>query len=143
MLVKDLMSASVSYVSPEDSIEQVIFVMKSEDVGILPVCDGQNHLLGLITDRDVALRRNSQFFETALFSPQTAASIMSEKDLITVSSGDDIHQAALKFSKYGIHRLPVVDNRRLVGILSLKDLAKKKVLTAEIGHIIYNIYNHK
>ena len=44
MLVKDLMSASISYVFQDDTIKRVIFIMKSEDVGILPVCDKQNHL---------------------------------------------------------------------------------------------------
>lgn len=133
MLVKDLMSSSVSCVSPEDTLERIIFIMKSEDVGILPVCDKQNHVLGVITDRDIVIRQDNA---------ENAAKLMTE-DVITVNSGDDIHQAALKFSKYGIHRLPVTENQRLVGILSLKDLAKKKVFTAEIGHIIYNIYNHK
>lgn len=133
MLVKDLMSSSVNCVSPDDSIERIIFTMKSEDVGILPVCDKQNHVLGVITDRDVVLRQGKA---------STARELMTE-NVITVNSGDDIHQAALKFSKYGIHRLPVVENQRLIGILSLKDMAKKKVFTAEIGHIIYNIYNHK
>ena len=133
MLVKDLMSSSVNCVSPDDSIERIIFTMKSEDVGILPVCDKQNHVLGVITDRDVVLRQDKA---------STARELMTE-NVITVNSGDDIHQAALKFSKYGIHRLSVVENQRLIGILSLKDMAKKKVFTAEIGHIIYNIYNHK
>ena len=133
MLVKDLMSSSVNCASPDDSIERIIFTMKSEDVGILPVCDKQNHVLGVITDRDVVLRQDKA---------STARELMTE-NVITVNSGDDIHQAALKFSKYGIHRLPVVENQRLIGILSLKDMAKKKVFTAEIGHIIYNIYNHK
>ncbi len=133
MLVKDLMSASISYVFQDDTIERVIFIMKSEDVGILPVCDKQNHVLGVITDRDIVVRNDNA---------KLASEIMTE-NVVTVNSGDDIHQAALKFSKYGIHRLPVIDNQRLVGMLSLKDLAKKKVLTAEIGHIIYNIYNHK
>ena len=83
--------------------------------------------------QDVVLRQDKA---------STARELMTE-NVITVNSGDDIHQAALKFSKYGIHRLPVVENQRLIGILSLKDMAKKKVFTAEIGHIIYNIYNHK
>lgn len=133
MLVKDLMSSSVSYVSPEDTLEKIIFIMKSEDVGILPVCDKQNHVLGVITDRDIVLRQSRA---------ATADRLMSE-NVVTVNAGDDIHQAALKFSKYGIHRLPVIENQRLCGMLSLKDMAKKKVFTAEIGHIIYNIYNHE
>ncbi len=133
MLVKDLMSTSIVHIPPDTKLDNIRFIMKSEDIGIVPVCDGQNHLLGVITDRDIVIRQDYG---------KNAGEIMTE-DVVTVNSGDDIHQAALKFSKYGVHRLPVIDNSKLVGILSLKDLAKKKVFTAEIGHIIYNIYNHK
>ena len=81
MLVKDLMSSSVSYVSPEDTLERIIFIMKSEDVGILPVCDKQNHVLGVITDRDIVLRQSQG---------ATANHLMTE-NVITVNAGDDIH----------------------------------------------------
>lgn len=133
MFVKDLMSSSISYVTWDTPITEISTLMRSENIGIVPVCDIQNHLLGVITDRDIIIRTERG---------KTAAEIMTE-DVITVSADDDIHEAALKFSKYGVHRLPVLENERLVGMLSLKDLAKKRVLTAEIGHIIYNIYNHK
>ena len=133
MLVKDLMSASVISVRPEDTYDQISFIMRCEDIGIVPVCDGQNHLLGVITDRDMLMRRDEG---------QDAKALMTASP-VTVNSGDDIHQAALKFSKYGIRRLPVLDSGRPVGMLSFKDLAKKKVLTAEIGHIMYNICNYK
>ncbi len=132
MLVKDLMSTSVISVKPEDTFDQISFIMRCEDIGIVPVCDGQNHILGVITDRDMLMRREKG---------QTAQTLMTPSP-ITVNSGDDIHQAALKFSKYGIRRLPVIDGGRLAGMLTFKDMAKKKFLTAEIGHIIYNICNH-
>ena len=131
MIVKDIMSSYVITASPEDTFEQIVFIMKSEDVWAVPICDKQNKLLGIITDRDLILRINSG---------NTANDLMT-KSPIYVNSGDDIHDAAMKFSKYRIRRLPVLDGQRLVGMLSLKDLAKKKVLTAEIGHIIYNICN--
>lgn len=131
MLVKDLMSASVISVKPGDTYEQISFIMRCEDIGIVPVCDIQNHLLGVITDRDMLLRQGLG---------STAEKIMTPNP-VTVNSGDDIHQAALKFSKYGIRRLPVLDGGRLVGMLTFKDLAKKKFLAVEIGHIIYNICN--
>ena len=131
MIVKDIMSSYVITASPEDTFEQIVFIMKSEDVGAVPICDKQNKLLGIITDRDLILRFNSG----------TTANDLMTKSPIYVNSGDDIHDAAMKFSKYRIRRLPVLDGQRLVGMLSLKDLAKKKVLTAEIGHIIYNICN--
>jgi CBS domain-containing protein len=134
MLVKDLMSTSLICVSPDDDYNHICFVMRCEDIGIVPVCDGQNHLLGVITDRDMVIRKSSE--------NSTAKSLMTESP-VWVNSGDDIHQAALKFSKYGIRRLPVLESGRLVGMLTMKDLAKKKVLMAEIGHILYNICNCK
>ncbi len=132
MLVKDLMSASVISVKPDDSYDQISFIMRCEDIGIVPVCDNRNHILGVITDRDMLIRRDIG---------QTAEKLMTPSP-ITVNAGDDIHQAALKFSKYAVRRLPVLDGGRLVGMLCFKDLAKKKFLTAEIGHIIFNICNH-
>lgn len=133
MQVKDFMSSSISYVTWDTPINDITMLMRSENIGIVPVCDIQNHLLGVITDRDIIIRKEQG---------SIAEEIMTE-DVITIDAKEDIHQAALKFSKYGIHRLPVMENNKLIGMLSLKDLAKKKVLTAEIGHIIYNIYNHK
>ena len=129
MLVKDLMSTSIISVLPEDTLERIIFIMKSEDVGIVPVCDLQNRLLGVITDRDLIIRDG-----------RTAEDYMT-KNPISIDAKDNIHDAALRFSQYKIRRLPVLDGERLVGILSLKDMAKKKILMAEIGHIIYNICN--
>lgn len=129
MLVKDLMSTSIISVLQEDNLERIIFIMKSEDVGIVPVCDLQNKLLGVITDRDLIIRDGI-----------TAVDYMTPNP-VTIDAKEDIHSAALSFSMNKVRRLPVLDGERLVGILSLKDMAQKKVLMAEIGHIIYNICN--
>ena len=131
MVVKDIMSTSIVTASPDDSYDALCYIMKSEDVGAVPVCDAQKHLLGIVTDRDLIIR-----YKDGL----TAQELMT-KSPVVVNVSDDIHVAAINFSKYRIRRLPVLDNEKLVGMLSLRDLAKKKVLTAEIGHIIYNICN--
>ena len=133
MLVKDLMTAAVTSVPPGSAVNSAIKVMRSEDVGIVPVCDIQGHLLGVITDRDILIRDGFG---------KTVDEIMS-RDVISAAPKDDIHDAALKMSQYGVRRLPVVENEKLIGMLSLKDLAGKRIFTAEIGHIIYNICNKK
>ena len=133
MLVKDLMTAAVTSVPPGSAVDSAIKVMRSEDVGIVPVCDIQGHLLGVITDRDILIRDGFG---------KTVDEIMS-RDVISAAPKDDIHDAALKMSQYGVRRLPVVENEKLMGMLSLKDLAGKRIFTAEIGHIIYNICNKK
>ena len=133
MLVKDLMTAAVTSVPPGSAVDSAIKVMRSEDVGIVPVCDIQGHLLGVITDRDILIRDGFG---------KTVDEIMS-RDVIYAAPKDNIHDAALKMSQYGVRRLPVVENEKLIGMLSLKDLAGKRIFTAEIGHIIYNICNKK
>lgn len=133
MLVKDLMTAAVTSVPPGSGVDSAIKVMRSEDVGIVPVCDIQGHLLGVITDRDILIRDGLG---------KTVDEIMS-RDVIYAAPKDNIHDAALKMSQYGVRRLPVVENEKLIGMLSLKDLAGKRIFTAEIGHIMYNICNKK
>ena len=56
MLVKDLMSSYITSVKPEDPVTAAIACMRSENVGMVPVCDAQSHLLGVITDRDILMR---------------------------------------------------------------------------------------
>lgn len=133
MLVKDLMTAAVTSVPPGSGVDSAVKVMRSEDVGIVPVCDIQGHLLGVITDRDILIRDGLG---------KTVDEIMS-RDVIYAAPKDNIHDAALKMSQHGVRRLPVVENDKLAGMLSLKDLAGKRIFTAEIGHIMYNICNKK
>ncbi len=133
MMVKDLMTTSVTSVKPDAPVTAAVNIMRGEDVGIVPVCDIQNHLLGIITDRDIIMRdgigKNVQDIMT--------------KPVVCAAAKEDIHDAAIKMSENGVRRLPVIENEKLVGMLSLKDLARKKIFTAEIGHIIYDICNKK
>ena len=131
MTVKDLMTANVRSVKPDAAADVAAELMRSENIGLVPVCDSQNHLLGVITDRDLVIRKSHG---------KTAAEVMTQ-DVQTVTSRMNIHDAALLFSRFGVRRLPVIDDGRLVGILSLKDLARKKIFMAELGHIIYDISN--
>lgn len=133
MLVKDLMTSSVSVLSPEDSIHDAVKIMRGENIGVIPICDIQRHVLGIITDRDIIMR-------TVLDESHIIRDIMST-DVTCSNAGDDVHDAALLMARSGVRRLPVLENEKLVGILSLKDLAKKRIFIAEIGHIVYELSN--
>ena len=135
MLVKDLMTSSVSVLQPDAPISAAVKIMRSENVGVVPVCDIQNHVLGIITDRDIIMRMPS--------SADTKAESVMSRDIVCANAKDDIHDAALLMSKHAVHRLPVLENEKLVGMLSLKDLAKKRIFIAEIGHIIYELSNRQ
>ena len=133
MLVKDLMTTAVTSVPPGSPAAAAVKVMRSEDVGIVPVCDIQGHLLGVITDRDILMRDGLD---------KNVEEVMSSNVVYTTPK-ENIHDAAMKMSEHGVRRLPVVENDKLAGMLSIKDLAVKKIFTAEIGHIMYSICNKK
>lgn len=127
MRVKDLMTSSVTCVRPETSIAQVAKQMKQENVGSIPVCNDRGEALGIITDRDIVLRSVSN--EN---NPKTAKDIMT-KNLVFADPNMDTHQAALLLAKYQVRRLPVVDNNKLVGMLSMADIARKQIYVDEAG----------
>lgn len=127
MRVKDLMSTSVTCVRPETSIIQVAKQMKQENVGAIPVCSDRGEVLGIITDRDIVIRSVSAEGEK-----KVSKDIMTA-NLVYANPNMDIHQASLLFAKYQVRRLPVVENSKIVGMLSMADIARKTIYIDEAG----------
>jgi len=120
MKVKDIMSRDVDAVSPETTLRDAAERMNSLDVGVLPVCAG-DRLVGVITDRDITVRATADGLDP--FATQVGE-IMSKDDLITCREDEDVEDATRKMRDKQVRRLPVLnEERRLVGILSLGDVA--------------------
>ena len=118
MLVCDLMSRDVRTVAPDASLRWAAQTMLSAGVGALPVCDG-DRLLGVITDRDIAIRA------VAVGLPGTApvAQAMTV-DALFAYEDEEVEAALLRMKAQQVRRLVVLDRaRRLVGIVSLGDIA--------------------
>lgn len=114
--VQDLMSSDVVTISSSARLAEAARLMRDNDVGMLPVMDGSN-FKGVVTDRDLVIKGLASQGESA-----SVGSIASH-DITSVSPGDDAKDAEKKMSQNGVRRLPVVDNGRLVGVLSVGDLA--------------------
>lgn len=126
MLVKDLMTTSISCVKENTSLLQVARQMRQEDVGMIPVCNDAGEVLGVVTDRDLVVRA------LARNKGQYAKDVMST-NIICTSPDMNTHNAALLLSKHQVRRLPVTQNNKLVGMLSMADIARKKVYIDEAG----------
>jgi len=139
MKVKDLMSSGVICIREDTSVLQAATHMRKNNIGCLPVCDDIGHLKGIVTDRDIVLRVLARFASEqhentrdARISHIKASDIMSTSP-ISVSPETGIHDAALLFSAHKIRRLPVTEAGRIVGMLSLGDVAVKPVHIDEAG----------
>lgn len=144
MKVKDLMSTEIMCIKENTPIIQAAAYMKQHNVGSLPVCDDSGHIKGILTDRDIVLRvlakldnsnGTTEAEDIHHLLKINAADIMS-KNIITVSPDTNIHDAALLFSFHKIRRLPVTEASRIVGMLSLGDIAVKSVYIDEAGDVL-------
>jgi len=134
MKVRDVMTSSVDWVTPDTSVVEVAQLMKKDDVGSIPICK-ENRLIGMITDRDIVLKVVATGGNTNNIS---AKDIMST-DVIFVSADQDVHEAANLMSEYQIRRLPVLEKGKLVGILAIGDLAIEKIHINEAGDALSDI----
>jgi CBS domain-containing protein len=133
MKIKEIMTTDVRAVSANDSISEAANIMKQLDVGAVPVLD--NHLLvGIITDRDLVLRAIAE----GKNSDERVSTIMT-KNITTVSPDTDVHKAADLMASQQIRRLPIVENGRLVGIVSIGDMAVEDIFENEAGEALHTI----
>jgi CBS domain-containing protein len=125
--ISEVMSSDVQTISPDATIEEAAQEMRDGDFGLLPVGD-EEQLLGVITDRDIAIRAVAEGR-----GPSTPVSEIMSEGVIWVREDDSIEEAAEIMSDNQIRRLPVVNaEQRLVGIVSLGDFA---VDASDIGPV--------
>ena len=119
MKVKDCMCTDVCCVKPETTINEIAKLMNKNHIGCVPVCDSNNCLVGVITDRDIILRGVACDKDVT----NTKASDIMTCNVCTCSENDEISTAEHKMAENQIRRIPVVDNNKVIGILTLGDLA--------------------
>ena len=120
MRVKDCMSKNIVYVTKENTVQEIADLMSKHHIGSVPVCDNNRHVLGIVTDRDIILRTIASKKD---IGSARAEEVMT-KDVIKTSEDTDASWVSEIMSKNQIRRVPVVENEKLVGIVSVGDLAK-------------------
>lgn len=118
MKINEIMSNAVHVVDVGDSIRAAAQLMRSEDIGSVPVSESER-LVGMVTDRDIVVRAiaNGKREDTPV------REIMSE-GVKYCYEDEDVDHVALNMAQLGVRRLPVVDReKRLVGFVSLSNIA--------------------
>jgi CBS domain-containing protein len=126
MRVSECMTREVRVASPGQSIREVARIMAEIDAGVMPVGDN-DRLVGMITDRDIAIRAVAQGK-----GPDTPVrDVMSTEQVLYCYEDEDIAQVAKNMGDQQVRRLPVVSReKRLVGIVSLGDVAQNETRSA-------------
>jgi CBS domain-containing protein len=131
--VAEVMSRNVRVVNPEESVQQAARLMAEEDAGVLPV--GENdRLIGMVTDRDLALRVLTDGKDPA----RTKVREVMTAGTHYVFEDEDIEAAMENMEREQVRRMPVLNRaKRLVGIVSLGDVARRA--KGRAGHALAGI----
>jgi CBS domain-containing protein len=136
MKVNDVMTREVKLVSPEQTIREAAHLMAEIDAGAIPVGE-HDRLIGMITDRDIAIRAVAEGK-----SPDTKVRDVMSKEMLYCFDNQDVEDVARNMGKNQVRRLPVLNqDKRLVGILSLGDLALKEEATT-VGRTVAKVSQH-
>ena len=139
MEIKDLMNPSVVTIEPTASAALAARLLSRHNVGSLPVCGEDRRLRGVVTDRDIVLRCVAAEEDPA----QTLVRDIMTRGCASVSPHEDCRAATRLMAQQQVRRLPVVEEGKLVGIISLADLARSQRFDMEaaqaLGEISENI----
>jgi len=121
MKAREIMTANPRTVTPDTNLPEVARLMKSEDVGIVPVVDGagSQRLVGVVTDRDIALRIVAEGRDA---TTARVSDVMST-NVSTCREDADVEDVMSVMGKEQVRRVPIVDERgALVGIVAQADI---------------------
>lgn len=129
MKVKDCMCSDICCVKPDTKLNEVAKLMSDNHIGCIPVCDEQDSICGIVTDRDMVLRCIACEKDVK----ETPVSDIMSCNVCSCEEDDEMTNAENKMAKNQIRRLPVCDqNKKVVGMLTLGDLAQNDKMLGEL-----------
>jgi len=138
MKVKECMCNNVYYCTPNTKVSDVAKMMNQNGVGCIPVCNDEKCVVGILTDRDIILRSVACDKDAS----NTCVSDIMTCNTICCDCNEEVNTAAENMGKTGIRRIPVTENGKLVGILTMGDLAKHQNISCNcVGTTFEHICN--
>lgn len=122
MQVSEIMSRQVKVASPTNTLQQAARMMAELDAGAIPVAEN-DRLVGMITDRDIAIRGDAQGRDP---TRTRVSEVMTREQVKYCFEDETLDDVAHNMAELQVRRLPVVDrDKRLVGIVSLGDISSR------------------
>ena len=127
MQIRDIMTQPAISIAPEESAEVAARTLTHYNIGILPVCDAGGKLCGLVTDRDLVTR----CMASGRTAAQTKVKDVMTGSMTTITPDMTIAGAAELMGSRQVRRLPVTEGGKLLGMVSLADVAKHTEIAAK------------
>ena len=134
----DVMTKNPVCCHPDDTVAKAAKLMKSENVGSVPVVEDEKtrKLVGIVTDRDLALKVVAK----ALDAKATMVAAVMARKVVTCRAEDDVQKAVDAMSEHQLRRIPIVDgDNKIVGIIAQADVATRVNQPAKTAEMVKEI----
>ncbi|MEU9884485.1 CBS domain-containing protein [Sphaerisporangium sp. NPDC051011] len=131
----DVMHPGAQCIGENDSLRTAARMMRDLNVGALPICGGDDRLKGIITDRDLVVHCCAEDKDL----DRTTAGELAE-GLVWVDGATSIDDTLTTMEQHQVKRIPVLENRRLVGMISEADLAKE-LPDDKLAEFVHRVYS--
>lgn len=135
MKVHDSMTAKPISISPLEPVSTAARLMKRHNLGALPVCDDQGRLRGILTDRDIVVRGVAADLDPA----DTPVRELMSRGIASCGAGEELSEALASMRREQLRRLPVLEEGKLVGMVSLCDLIRQPDCRMEAAEALSDI----
>ena len=130
----EIMSKDITVIREEETVRDAAQRLASDDIGVLPICDSNKQLKGMLTDRDIVVHVIARGKDPA----STTARELEQGEIVMLRPDDSVEHALDLMAQHQVRRLPVVDNGRIVGMVSQADVAKA-VRPEDAGRMLTSI----
>src|SRR3954467_4305504 len=129
---RDIMTPGAEWLQQAVTGGEAAQKLASEELGAMPICDGDGHLQGMITDRDIVVK-----VIAAGLDPQstTVGQLADQPEVVTIGADDPAEEVIRTMKGHGVRRLPVIDGRNLIGMVSQADVARA-LPDAKVGDLV-------
>jgi len=120
-VARDIMTPNPRIMKVDDPVIDIARAMADEGVGAVVICNDENRLQGMVTDRDLTIEVLAAGKDP---SSCTAAELVDGSEVVTIGADDPIEEAVETMRQHAVRRLPVIDGTEVVGMVSQADIAK-------------------
>ena len=117
---RDIMSDDCTCIGENDSVLDAAKQLARLDVGSMPICGEDDRLKGMLTDRDIVVKVLAKGMDP---SSTRAGELATQGEVVTIGADDSVDEALRTMTDHKVRRLPVIDDHRLVGMVSQADIA--------------------
>lgn len=117
---REIMTPGAEYINVDATVAEAAEKMSQNDFGAMPICDGEGHLQGMLTDRDIVVKVIAAGMDPAECQ---VSSLADQPEVVTIGADDTVEEALRTMKAHKVRRLPVIDGKDLVGMVSQGDIA--------------------